>query len=170
MIMQDDNLPPKSCTWLKYSLRQFDRWPRLGAIGFRNAHLYWPETINDEKFKQAYVAGGGDAKDGLWGRCRYGARYTDINMWRRVLEALAAPNSHAFCFNCPVAVPPRALLQGAPRRNPVVMSPRTLLARRLRARTAGTRAFRSSSHPSSTLHRRGPIPAAAIRASKGGGR
>ena len=33
IIMQDDDMPPQSCTWLKYLLREFQRFPHLGAVG-----------------------------------------------------------------------------------------------------------------------------------------
>lgn len=92
IIMQDDQLPPESCTWLKYTLRQFNRWPRLGAIGFRNAHLFWPVTLYDGFFKEEYAkqkargengAGVGSGNDdGYWGRCRYGQRYLEENVFR----------------------------------------------------------------------------------------
>lgn len=89
--MQDDQLPPRSCTWLKYTLRQFARWPRLGAIGFRNAHMFHPQTLLDNEFQRNYTRdkqgvgqeGQGQGGDGLWGRCKYGMRYTEEGIFRR---------------------------------------------------------------------------------------
>ena len=33
IVIQDDDMPPDSCTWLGYMLKEFARFPLLGAVG-----------------------------------------------------------------------------------------------------------------------------------------
>lgn len=39
ILMQDDDMPPETCSWVKYVLWEFEKRPKLGAVGAgRRAH------------------------------------------------------------------------------------------------------------------------------------
>ena len=45
VLMQDDDVPPQSCGWIKYVLALFERHPRLGGVGLRGGKLWHPAAV-----------------------------------------------------------------------------------------------------------------------------
>lgn len=42
VFLQDDQLPPEDCGWVRDLLALFRRWPRLGGVGMNFAEYWYP--------------------------------------------------------------------------------------------------------------------------------
>lgn len=77
IIMQDDDMPPETCAWAKYVLLEFQKRPRLGAVGLRNGIMFHPHTVVDSVYDTAHEGHGGK-----WERCREAGRTVHNSPYR----------------------------------------------------------------------------------------
>ena len=100
MLLQDDEIPPRNCAWLKYVIALYNRWPRLGAIGMRRGDLWHPLGLFDKKWIDSGIRDPG--------RCRTGTALRQPLHRRATLpDAAAARGAWRSAHMCVFVRPPQ---------------------------------------------------------------